>query len=144
MVGLSMTTKVQEYTKPLPPITTLNRPFWEGTKLGELRLQTCNECGQRWYPPSTHCPNCISRDWAWQAASGHGRVWSWVVFHQRYFKAFEDDLPYNVIFVELEEGVMMMSRIEGIEHDQIACDMPVKVAFRDVTEEQAVPYFVPA
>lgn len=139
-----MATETQEYTKPLPPVTKLNKPFWEGTKQGELRLQTCNECGQRWYPPSTHCPQCLSRNWEWKAVSGRGKVWSWVVFHQRYFKAFEEDLPYNVTLVELDEGVMMMSRVEGISDEDMKCDMPVKVAFQDATEEQSVPYFVPA
>ncbi len=139
-----MSSEAQEYAKPLPPITTLNKAFWEGTKQGELRLQTCNDCGQRWYPPSTHCPGCLSRNWEWKAVSGRGKVWSWVRFHQRYFAAFADDLPYNVTLVELEEGVMMMSRLEGIEDDQIVCDMPVKVEFFQATDEQAVPYFVPA
>ena len=139
-----MATETQDYTKPLPPVTKLNKPFWEGTRQGELRLQTCNECGQRWYPPSTHCPQCLSRNWEWKAVSGRGKVWSWVVFHQRYFKAFEEDLPYNVTLVELDEGVMMMSRVEGISDEEMKCDIPVKVAFQDANEEQSVPYFVPA
>ena len=133
-----------QYEKPLPPITKLNTPFWEGTKIGELRLQTCNECAHQWYPPSTHCPNCLSRDWEWRAVSGKGKVWSWVRFHQRYFAAFEKDLPYNVTFVELDEGVMMMATLRGIEDSEIRCDMPVTVAFEDATEQQSVPYFVPA
>lgn len=139
-----MATDVSAYTKPLPPITKLNAPFWEGTKKGELRLQTCNECGHQWYPPSTHCPNCLSRNYAWKAVSGRGKVWSWVIFHQRYFRAFEDELPYNVTLVELEEGVMMMSTLRGIDDKDVHCDLPVKVAFEDATDEQSVPYFVPA
>jgi uncharacterized OB-fold protein len=135
---------VAEYTKPLPPITKLNAPFWEGTKAGELRLQTCNECGKQWYPSSTHCPNCLSRDWAWKAVSGRGKVWSWVVFHQRYFKAFENDLPYNVSFIELEEGVMMMATVRGIEDSEMHCDLPVTVQFEEATDQQSVPYFVRA
>lgn len=133
-----------EYTKPLPPVTTLTAPFWEGTKQGNLYLQHCQECGQYWFPPSTHCPNCISRRFEWVAASGRGTVWSWIVMHQRYFKSFEDDLPYNVAFIELEEGPMMMSRLIGIPDDQIHCDMPVKVVFEEATEQQSVPYFEPA
>jgi uncharacterized OB-fold protein len=139
-----MATDVSAYTKPLPPITKLNAPFWEGTTQGELRLQTCNECGHQWYPPSTHCPNCLSRDYAWKAVSGRGKVWSWVVFHQRYFKAFEDELPYNVTLIELDEGVMMMSTLRGIEDKDVHCDLPVRVEFEKATDEQSVPYFVPA
>lgn len=139
-----MATDISAYTKPLPPVTKLNAPFWEGTKQGELRLQTCSECGHQWYPPSTHCPNCLSRNYSWKAVSGRGKVWSWVVFHQRYFKAFEDELPYNVTLVELEEGVMMMSTLRAIDDKDVRCDLPVKVEFEDATDEQSVPYFVPA
>jgi uncharacterized OB-fold protein len=132
------------YEKPLPPITKLNAPFWEGTKHGELRLQTCSDCGKQWYPPSTHCPECLSRNWEWKAVSGKGKVWSWVRFHQRYFASFEKDLPYNVTFVELDEGVMMMTTLRAIEDGDIHSDMPVKVQFENATDEQSVPYFVPA
>ena len=139
-----MSEEIADYTKPLPPITRLNRPFWEGTLQGELRLQTCNECGRRWYPASTHCPGCLSRNWEWKPVSGRGKVWSWVRFHQRYFAAFADDLPYNVTMVELDEGVMMISRLDGIADEDIVHDMPVKVAFQPATSDQSVPYFVPA
>ncbi len=133
-----------EYAKPLPEVTRLTEPFWEGTKQGELRLQHCRECGGYWFPPSPLCPTCLSRDYEWVPSSGRGTVWSWIVMHQRYFKAFEADLPYNVVFVELEEGPMMMSRVVGIPNEQIHCDLPVKVVFDDATDRQAVPYFEPA
>lgn len=139
-----MSSEVKEYTKPLPPVTKLNAPFWEGTKRGELRLQNCTECGHWWFPPSTHCPNCLSRKYEWKAVSGRGKVWSWIVMHQRYFREFEADLPYNIALIELEEGPRMMSRIAGIANNEIVCDMPVKVAFEEANDQQSVPYFVPA
>jgi len=139
-----MSGEAKVYIKPLPPVTKLNKPFWEGTKQGELRLQHCSECGHIWFPPSTHCPNCLSRNYEWKAVSGRGKVWSWIIMHQRYFKEFEDELPYDVALIELEEGVRMMSRLKGVSKEDIRCDMPVKVVFEEATEEQWVPYFVPA
>ena len=32
-----------DYAKPLPTLTKLNRPFFEGAKQGELRLQRCDD-----------------------------------------------------------------------------------------------------
>jgi uncharacterized OB-fold protein len=133
-----------EYTKPLPELTKLNRPYFEGGLEGELRLQRCTPCGHRWFPASTHCPRCLSTDHAWVRVSGKGRVWSWIVMHQRYFKSFEADLPYNVAFIELAEGPMMMSTLVGVPPDQIRCDMPVEVVFEQVTPEIALPKFRPA
>jgi uncharacterized OB-fold protein len=132
------------YEKPLPTLTTLNRPYFEGAKKGELRVQRCESCGHLWFPPSTHCPSCLSREYQWFPVSGRGTVWSWVVFHQKYFKAFANELPYNCAMVKLEEGPMMMSNIVGVSNDEIRCDMPVKVVFEDATDEIAVAKFQPA
>jgi uncharacterized protein len=132
------------YEKPLPMLTKLNAPYWEGTKKGELRLQKCTECGHHWFPPSAHCPNCVTRTVEWVPVSGRGKVWSWVVMHQRYFKAFADDIPYVVAFIELEEGPMMMSTLVDIDREDIRCDMPVTVVFEEATDEMSVPKFRPA
>ncbi len=129
------------YTKPLPEVTKLNAPFWEGTKRGELRMQRCTGCRHMWFPPSTHCPECLATAYEWVPLSGRGKVWSWIVMHQRYFKEFEGDIPYTVALIELAEGPMMMSTVVGVPSDRIRCDMPVRVVFEDATELMAVPKF---
>jgi uncharacterized protein len=131
------------YEKPLPLSTKLNKSFIEGTKQGELRLQRCDDCGFVWFPASTHCPHCLSEAYQWIKASGRGRVWSWIVMHQRYFKAFAADLPYNCAMVKLEEGPVMMSTVVGVPNESIRCDMPVEVVFEDATEEMSIPKFRP-
>jgi uncharacterized OB-fold protein len=65
------------------------------------------------------------------------------VFHQRYFPAFEADLPYNVAYVELQEGPRLMTNLVECEADDIRCDMPVEVVFEDVTPEISLPKFRP-
>src|SRR5690242_15441732 len=100
-----------EYEALLPAITEENRPYWDGLEAGELRLQTCVKCGTRRFPDSPVCPSCLADESRWEAVSGRGRIWSWITMHQRYFAAFEDELPYTVIFVELDEGPRMMSAL---------------------------------
>jgi uncharacterized OB-fold protein len=134
---------IAEYTKPLPSLNRLNRPFFEGARQGELRLQRCDACGHYWFPPSTNCPHCLSKAMTWTPVSGRGRVWSWIVMHQRYFKSFEPDLPYNVAFIKLDEGPFMMSTIVGTPVEAIHCDMPVEVTFEPATDEIAIPKFRP-
>ena len=131
------------YEKPLPTLTKLNRPYFEGAKRGEFRLQRCDGCGNHWYSPSTHCPRCLARDYQWVRLSGRGRVWSWIVMHQRYFKAFEAEMPYNVAFIQLEEGPFLMSTVVGVPNDALRGDMPVEAVFDDATEDVAVPKFRP-
>ena len=134
----------QPYTKPLPRLTKHNRPYFEGAKQGELRLQRCGACGHHWFPPSTSCPLCLSPAFEWVRVSGRGRVWSWIVMHQRYFQAFETDLPYNVAFIKLDEGPFMMSTVIGVPNDALRCDLPVEVTFEEATDEIAIPKFRPA
>jgi uncharacterized OB-fold protein len=133
----------REYTKPLPAVTELNAPFWEGTRQGELRIQACSACEHTWFPPAPFCPQCLSADFRWAAVSGHGRIWSWIIMHQRYFKSFEADLPYKIIMVELDEGPLMTGAMAD-PAAEIRCDMPVRVTFETVTDEMSIPKFVPA
>ncbi|MFQ5873784.1 MAG: Zn-ribbon domain-containing OB-fold protein [Dehalococcoidia bacterium] len=131
-----------EYTKPLPEITVDNGPFWEGCKRHQLLLQKCSRCGHvRCANPT--CPRCWSMDHEWVPSSGRGRVYTWVVVHQRYSKAFEEDLPYNVAIVELDQGPRLLTNLVGIESSAIRPDLPVEVVWDDVTDEITLPKFKP-
>ena len=130
-----------EYKKPLPSPTALDAPFWQAAKAGELRLQKCADCGYIWYPPSFGCPKCLSTNYEWAKMSGKGKIWSWVVFHQLYFQSFSEEIPYNVIVVQLEEGPLMTSNMVEIKNEDIKCDMPVEVVFDAVTPEITLPKF---
>ena len=133
-----------EYKKPLPKLLKRNTPYFEGAQAGELRVQHCASCGHNFFPPSTRCPNCLSTDIGWQAVSGRGKVWSWIVMHQRYFAGFADELPYNVALIELEEGPKLMSHVVGVENSALRCEMPVEVVFERATDEISLPMFRPA
>jgi uncharacterized OB-fold protein len=68
---------------------------------------------------------------------------SWVVFHQSYFRGFDNELPYNVAEVELEEGPRLLTNLIGIANDQIRAELPVEVVFEDATEEVTLAKFKP-
>jgi uncharacterized OB-fold protein len=135
---------VAEYKKPLPAISTLSEPYWQGLKRHELKMQKCSDCGKLWYPPAPFCPDCWSRNCTWQQLSGRGKVNSWVVFHQAYFSSVKDDIPYNVAEVELEEGPRLLTNLVGIDNVDIAIDMPVEIVFDDVTDDVTLAKFRPA
>ena len=82
-------------------------------------------------------------DHQWVPSSGRGRVYTWIVVHQRYSKAFEEDLPYNVAIVELDEGPRLLTSLVGIENEAIRPDLQVEVAWDDVTDEITLPKFRP-
>lgn len=131
------------YTKPLPAISTLNGPYWDGLKQRELKMPSCNDCGKLWYPPAPFCPECWSRNFTWRQLSGRGTVNSWVVFHQAYFSSYKDDVPYNVAEVELEEGPRLLTNLVGIANEDIAMGMSVEIVYDDVTDEVTLAKFRP-
>jgi uncharacterized OB-fold protein len=133
-----------QYLKPLPTITPLNQPYWDALKRHEFRMQRCGQCARVWFPPSPLCPRCWSRQFTWASLGGRGRVSSWVIFHQPYFKGFEDEIPYNVAEVELDEGPRLMTNLVGIANDKIRAGMPVEIVYDDVTGELTLARFKPA
>lgn len=74
-------------------------------------------------------------------ASGKGKIYTFVVYHQAFHKAFESDLPYVTAIIELKEGPHLLSNIVGCDPEEIECDMPVEVIWEDINEEFAVPKF---
>lgn len=130
--------------KPLPRPNADTRPFWEGCREHVLKIQKCKNCGTLRWPPAFICPNCLSSDKEWIAACGRGRVYTFAVYHVAPYPGFKSELPYVVAIVALEEGPHMMSDIIGCDPREVYCEMPVKVAWDDVSEEFSIPGFRPA
>jgi len=134
---------MSDYLKPIPVPSEDSRLYWAATKRHELCLQRCQECGAFRLPPAPLCPECTALGGEWTKVSGRAKVYSFVIFHRAYHKAFEKDLPYAVAVIELKEGPRLLSNIVGITPDQICCDMPVEVTFEDITPDTTLPKFRP-
>lgn len=132
-----------EYQKPLPFVSEVNRPYWDAARRHELVLQRCQECGHYRYPPGDTCPRCLSDRLAWVKVSGRGSIYTWVVFHQVYHQAFANDAPYAVVVVQLEEGARLVTNLVDCKAEDIEIGMAVEVVFDDVTEEITLPKFRP-
>jgi uncharacterized OB-fold protein len=134
-----------EYKAPLPRPTPESRPFWDGCKSHELRVQRCRACGDAYFYPRNVCPNCLSRDVEWIRASGRGKLHTFSVVHAG-GRNPPLELPFVLAVVELEEGPRMLSNLVGVAADPAAirCDMPVVVEFADVTDQISLPRFRPA
>ena len=133
------------YRKPIPVPTPETQFFWDKCKEHELWLQRCQACQHAFFYPRLHCPQCLSDDVPGFRASGKGTLWTYMINH-RAVPGFEDDAPYAIAIVQLEEGPRMMSNIVGIENtpENLVLDMPLEVVFEDATEEIAIPKFRPA
>ena len=132
------------YRKPLPRISVGNEPYWEAAKRHELRVQRCNSCGKIFHPIAPHCQHCWSEDFGWEKLSGKGKVNAFTVYHQPFHEAYTDDVPYNVVEVELEEGPRFISNLVGIDNKDIEIGMSVEAVFEDVTDEVTLIKFRPS
>jgi uncharacterized OB-fold protein len=133
-----------KYNKPLPRIDEESKGFWEACQRRELVLQRCGQCGTLRYYPRALCPTCLSDTVEWVRASGRGTVYTFTVTHQNQAPGFRDALPYVLAYVELEEGVRMLTNIVGCAPDAVRIGMPVEVAFEDATPAVTLPTFKPA
>lgn len=134
---------MKSYGKPLPAVTPLMRPFWEGAKGGRLLIQRCARCAAYRFPPREICSECLSRESAWVETSGRGEVFSYAVMHQAYHPGFASEVPYTIVIVKLEEGPKIVSSIVDCPPASLRIGLPVEVCFERVTEEIALPKFRP-
>ena len=130
------------YTKPLPVIEPLTAPYWEHAKAHRLVVQKCERCGDRHFPPSPVCPECLSEDQSWEVVSGRGKLLSWATFHRAYWDSFRDDVPYDVCVVQLDEGPTVVSNFAEKTRETLRIGLPLRVVFEDVTSEISLARFV--
>lgn len=128
---------------PLPALEPESEFHWKAAREGRLDILCCAGCDWLVHPPRPVCPRCHGRDLAPRTLSGHGRVVSWTVNHQRWMPGLDE--PYAIVVVELEEqrDLRLTSNLEDCPLDAIRIDMPVRVAFRGGDEEIALPVFRP-
>lgn len=131
-------------TKPIPAITPEMRPFFEGAKRHELRVQRCRGCGALRFPARALCSACLSTDADWVAVSGRGAVYSFNIMHQVYHPGFAAEVPYAVVLVQLVEGPKMIANVVGIDAHAVRIGMPLRVVFEPLSDEVTLPKFAPA
>lgn len=128
------------YRGPLPAVTNLNRPYWDGLRRHRLLAPRCDRCGLTWLPPGPWCPQCWSKAFSWVELSGRGTVSSWVRFHRQYFRAGPFEAPYAVAEVTLEEGPRLYAQIEGAEP---VAGLEVEISYADVSADLTLARFRP-
>ena len=135
----------------LPLVTPDTAFFWDGTAVGELRIQRCARCGALRHPPGPMCPACGEASTAGAAglaggegyavAAGAGEVFSYVVHHHPPVPGKR--LPMVVALVQLPEGVRILGEMPGVRPDQVRIGLPVRVTFTQAGD-MALPTWRPA
>lgn len=128
--------------RPRPRPTPETQHFWDGARVGELRLQRCDRCAHVYFPPRPFCPACACRSVSVFVASGRARLESYVINHRPH-PAWNE--PYAIALVALAEGPRMMTNVVGCPQtpEALELDMPLEVTFEALDDEISLPLFKP-
>lgn len=114
------------------------RIYHDALKGGRFLIQRCNACTKHVFYPRVLCSHCGSPELCWVEPSGRGTVYSRTTLSRKP----EAGGDLNVSLVDLEEGVRMMSRVDGIAPTDVRIGMPVHARIVDVDAAPLV-IFVP-
>lgn len=124
---------------PSPVMGLYDAPMWNSIRTEQMALQACRACNRFRYPPGPACPHCLSPEAEWRPISGRGIILSWVVFHRQYFAAYPP--PHNCIAVRLEEGVVIVSTLEGEAPQGSWIGNAVRLSYRRDDAGSVLPVF---
>ena len=120
----------------------LDRPFWEGTREHEIRIQRCGDCRGFQWGPELICNHCHSFDVGFEAVAPTGRIYSWErVWHPSH-PALADHVPYLLLVVELDDapGVWLVGNYVGDQRTDLVIGTPVTATFEDHDEYTLVQW----
>jgi len=107
-----------------------------------LQGEVCEKCGSLIFPPRDVCPECEAPAKTPYTFSGRGEVYSYTtIYHPP--AGFEEDAPYTVTLVRLEEGPMVTAQLTDVDADQVEIGMPVEMVTRRISadgEEGIITY----
>lgn len=89
---------------------------------GRFGIQQCTACNQHVFTPRELCPHCGALPLKWVRPAGTGAVYSYTTIGRKP----EAGGDYNVALIDLDEGVRMMSRVDGIAPERVQIGMRVK------------------
>ncbi len=102
--------------------------------------EVCGHCDAKVFPPRDLCPECGEEAKTLYTFSGKGEVYSYTtVFDPP--AGFEDNTPYTVAMVRLEEGPLVTAQLTDLENKEVEIGMPVEMVtrkLRSATDERGL------
>jgi uncharacterized OB-fold protein len=117
-------------------------PFWQGLQTGKFLAPRCRSCGELFFPPRSHCPECLEDSFTWEELSGKGILYSWT---ELFFAEPEFDTPFLLGLIDLAEGTgRITARISQDKTEELYIGMPVLIKILRHNDGIAIYYAEPA
>ncbi|HEX6521219.1 MAG TPA: OB-fold domain-containing protein [Streptosporangiaceae bacterium] len=134
--GMPAPAPVRESPVMRPVVSRDTEFFWDGTRVGELRVQRCAKCGALRHPPGPMCPSCGTAGTGdYIVVAGTGEVYSYVVHHHPPVPGKQ--LPLVIALVQLPEGVRMVGELLDVKPGEVRIGQPVQVDFDRIDDAAA-------
>ncbi len=98
----------------------------------------CPECDEVFFPNKARCDLC-GGELESTHLSNEGEVWSCssIVYETRTPPGYEGELPYAFGWVELPEGITIMSRLTGFDYDDpLEVGTPVRLTLEELKRDE--------
>ena len=90
------------------------KDYSEALKENKLLGLKCQECGAITVPPKMVCQKCTSPDMEIVELKGRGKIRTFTTVNVAP-EGREDEVPYTILLVELDEGPWIMGNLDGID-----------------------------
>ena len=128
----------------IPRVTPEAEEFFAGSVRGELRVQRCGRCAKHHHYPRMLCPHCGADALEWVTSRGRGEVHSFTVIRQNGIPPFNEQVPYVVALVDLDEdGARFIAQLPGVAPEDARIGMRVRAVFRPASDRVAFVDFEP-
>lgn len=130
--------------RPISPIS-----FHQYLNEGKLMGSKCKKCGKLYSPPRPICLSCRGTEMEWVQLKGDGKLATYTCIHVgppwMVEQGYDREHPYCSGVVDLEEGVKIDARIEGVnasKPESIKLGMPLIVQFLHRSEGEKMQTFL--
>jgi uncharacterized protein len=96
-----------------------------------MEAAKCTKCGKIFYPPRLICSQCKNRQFEKVVLPDTGKIETFTVIRVATTQ-FQDQSPYAVGIIELENGVRITSQIVDCEFNDLEIGKPVRLEFRRI------------
>ncbi len=96
--------------------------------------EVCPNCDHKIFPPRDICPECGQDARTHFHFSGRGKLYSFTTLYDAP-TGHEEQAPYTVALVELEEGPLVTAQITDLGEDELEIGMPVEMVTRKLRSE---------
>ena len=98
------------------------KDYSEALKENKLLGLKCKECGTITVPPKMVCRKCASPDMEIIELKGRGKIQTFATVNVAP-EGREDEVPYIIVLVELDEGPWLMGNLTGVDPNEATMEL---------------------